>query len=71
MKNVPKQEKRMKKREAKLLSKQHAIIKAYNEDGLKPREISKTLRVPIDLVYKTATKFKATLNSISKQISSV
>jgi hypothetical protein len=58
----------MKKREAKLLSKQHAIVKAYNEEGLKPREISKRLRVPIDLVYKTTTKFKATLNSISNQL---
>ena len=44
---------KLRRRELKRLSKQHQILNCYYRNQLKSREISKKLKVPIDLVYRT------------------
>lgn len=54
----------MKKREAKLLAKKSMILEKYFKDHYKPREISKELKVPIELVYSTVKDGKKLVGSI-------
>ena len=48
----------MKRSEVKQLSKKHAILDYYFQEGMKSRDISKKLKVPVDMVYRTVEYFR-------------
>lgn len=54
----------MRKRECKLAAKKFSIVETYLQGDLKPLQISKKLRVPVELVYKTVERFK---NEVKKK----
>lgn len=43
----------MNRREAKMLTKQNAIIESYFKQHKTPKAISSQLRVPVQMVYRT------------------
>jgi len=48
----------LRRRDCKLASKKLKIIDAYMKDGLKPKQIAKSMRLSIDFVSKAIQKFK-------------
>jgi hypothetical protein len=48
----------LKRREVKALAKKYLIKELYLDEGLKPRVISKRLKVPVEMVYSTIAKVK-------------
>ena len=56
------------RREAKSVTKQEAVLKQYFELKMKPRDIRKELKVPIDFVYKTVETFKKAVQQLNNEL---